>query len=89
MSTNSIWIDNDNFVNYSYDQDTKDIIKTNTCVTENSTEYYSTYSKSINNKSNPISNNLFIYVCFVLLIILGIIYWLYKKKMKISKINAF
>ncbi|HHX17822.1 MAG TPA: YARHG domain-containing protein [Clostridium sp.] len=85
MSTNSVWIDNDNFVNYSYDQDTKDIIKTNTCVTENSTEYYSTYSKSINNKSNPISNNLFIYVCFVLLIILGIIYWLYKKKMKISK----
>ncbi|AUG57526.1 YARHG domain-containing protein [Acetivibrio saccincola] len=83
-SANCIWIDNDNFVNYSYDQDAKDIIKTNTCVTENTTEYYNTYSKSINNKVNPAFdfNKLFICVCFVLLITLCIIYWLYKKKMK-------
>ena len=80
-SANSIWIDNDNFVNYSYDQDGKNIIKTNTCVTENSTEYYNTYTKSISSsKDTSIFNNLFTYVCFVLLIILCIIYWLYKRK---------
>lgn len=85
-SANSIWIDNDNFVNYSYDQDGKNIIKTNTCVTENSTEYYNTYTKSISSsKDTSIFNNLFTYVCFVLLIILCIIYWLYKKKIKVSK----
>lgn len=83
-SANSIWIDNNNFVNYSYDPDANDIIKTNTCVTENSTEYYSTYSKSITNKDSMGFNNLFIYVCFALLIILCIIYWLYKKKIKAS-----
>lgn len=89
-NANSIWIDNDNFVTYSYDQDAKDIIKTNTCVMENSTEYYNTYSKSINNKSKSIFNipivfnKSLIYVCIILLIILSVIYWLYKKKIKAS-----
>lgn len=83
-SANSLWIDNDNFANYSYDQDKKDIIKTNTSVTENSTEYYNTHSKSINNKTNPIYNISFVHIGFILLIILCFVYWLYKKKTKAS-----
>ncbi|MDQ2085818.1 YARHG domain-containing protein [Herbivorax sp. ANBcel31] len=83
-STKSKWIDNSNFVYYSYDLDTNEIIKTSTSITADSTEYYDTHSKSISTRSNSDFQNLFNYIAFGLLIILLFVYWFYKKKTKTS-----
>ncbi|TYQ18345.1 UNVERIFIED_CONTAM: YARHG domain-containing protein [Acetivibrio alkalicellulosi] len=82
LSQKSVWIDNNYIVTFSVDLDNDEILKTITNISDEVTLYFSSDSKSIGKLDNSVLNRPINYIGFIVLIILCIIYWLYKKKIR-------